>query len=154
MRTLTIIIVSILLVSPAMAQRVERAYGDPERARKSSHNTNRDLRNPSARLGYIEMGEDSVSLQEFMDNLEVGLTAFGLTNTRIVSYRIVILPRLQEVRSSEKIMGSRIPRKVFDELHMSELKPGDKIIFEDIKAELDDRRQRSMNAVKLKITGY
>ncbi len=135
--------------SYANAQDAQTAYGSVARAQKSSHHTDKDLRVSRAHLGYIDV--DHASLQEFMDNLEVGLTATGSPNLKLVSYRILIQPKLQDIRESEKIMGSKIPRRIFEQLHMADLKSGDVVTFEDIMIEQDDRAVRPMGSVKVKI---
>lgn len=135
--------------SYANAQDAQTAYGSAARARRSSHRTDKDLRVSRAHLGYIDV--DHASLQEFMDNLEVGLTATGSPNLKLVSYRILIQPKLQDIRESNKIMGDKIPRKIFEQLHMADLKSGDVVTFEDIMIEQDDHSVRRMADVRIKI---
>ena len=145
-----ILITTMLTLSVvSYGQNRSSAYGNAERARNSSHHTDKDLRSPKAHLGYIDV--DHATLPEFMDNLEVGLTAVGNPNLKLVSYRIVIMPKLQDIRESEKIMGSKIPRTVFDKLHMADLKSGDIVSFEDIFIEQNDRAVRKMGNVQIKI---
>lgn len=131
------------------AQDMQTAYGSAARARKSSHHTDKDLRVSRAHLGYIDV--DHATMQEFMDNLEVGLTATGSPNLKLVSYKILIQPKLQDIRESDKIMGNKIPRKIFEQLHMADLKSGDVVTFEDIYIEQDDHSVRRMGDVRIKI---
>jgi hypothetical protein len=135
--------------SYANAQDIHTAYGSTARARRSSHHTDKDLRVSRAHLGYIDV--DHASLQEFMDNLEVGLTATGSPNLKLVSYKILIQPKLQDIRESDKIMGDKIPRRIFDQLHMADLKSGDVVTFENIFIEQDDHAVRRMADVRIKI---
>lgn len=124
-------------------------YGNAERARLSATRTDKDLRKPAVHLGYINTNE--VTLQQFMDNLEVGLTGNGFPDSRIISYTITIIPGKTEERTSDIIKGTRMPRGVFFQLHMDALKPGDVVLIEDIRVENDDHLYRVVEPVKLKI---
>lgn len=150
MKKTLLLLVAVVFALQGFAQSSQTAYGSTERAKKSSHHTDKELRNPVVRLGYIDM--DEATLQEFMDNLEVGLVMAGAPNNRVVSYYVTIVPKGTDIRGEVKVMGGKMPRKIFDELHMGDLKPGDKVLFEDIKAEFNEHSVRTMNSVTIKIT--
>ena len=145
MHKLTILIITLLLSCAAIAQ----PYGNADRARERATKTDADLSDPVVRLGYIN--NDKATLLDFMDNLEVGLQASGFPDSRIISYSITLLPKGQDIRSSDVIKGSKIPRAVFNELHMDALKRGDVVIFENIKLEESRRAFRVMNNLQIKI---
>jgi hypothetical protein len=112
-------------------------YGDARRAELSSHKTGRELKEPVARLGYLDNGV--ATPREFMDNLEAGLTLPGFHRNRIVSYKVLYLPKLADEMKTDKIKGAKMPREIFDALHLAEIKSGDVILFEDIRIENNDR---------------
>jgi hypothetical protein len=145
MHKLSILLISLLLSFAAAAQ----PYGNADRARENAQKTDADLPNPIIRLGYIE--NDNATLQQFMDNLEVGLRAAGFPNSKIISYSITILPKGQDTRSSETIKGTTLPRAVFNQLQMEALKKGDVVMFENIRLEDTRRAYRMMNDVVIKI---
>ena len=145
MHKLTILIIALLLSCAATAQ----PYGNADRARERATKTDADLSNPVVRLGYIK--NDRATIADFMDNQEVGLQASGFPDSRIISYSITLLPKGQDIRSSDVIKGSKIPRAVFNELHMDALKRGDVVIFENIKLEESRRAFRVMNNLQIKI---
>ena len=145
MRQLSILIITLFLTIGAGAQ----PYGSATRARDMAIKTNSDLPNPVVRLGYIK--EDNATLQQFMDNLEVGLLPAGYQDSRIISYSITLLPAKQDVRTSDIIKGSKLPREVFNKLDMHTLKPGDKIIFENIRLEDTRHAFRYVDAVTVTI---
>lgn len=124
-------------------------YGNAERARLSATRTDKDLRKPTVHLGYINQNE--VTVQQFMDNLEVGLTGNGFPDNRIISYTVTVMPAKTEERTSDRIKGTHMPRGVFFELHMDALKPGDVVMFEDIRVENDEHIYRVVEPVKLRI---
>ena len=145
MHKLTILIIALLLSFAAGAQ----PYGNADRARERATKTDTDLPNPVIKLGYID--DDKASVQDLMDNLEVGLRAAGFPDSKIISYSITILPKGQDIRSSGTIKGGKLPRAVFNELHMDALKRGDVVIFENIKLEYTRNAFRTMNEVRIKI---
>ena len=145
MHKLSILIVALFLSFAATAQ----PYGNADRARDQAAQTDADLPNPIIRLGYIE--DNNATLHAFMDNLEVGLRAAGFPDSKIISYSITIYPKGQDLRSSQVIKGAKLPREIFNELHMEALKKGDVVLFENLKLEDTRHMYRRMNDVEIKI---
>lgn len=145
MRRLVLAASILLSVVAADAQ----PYGNAERARLTATRTDKDLRKPGVHLGYIN--SDAVTLQQFMDNLQVGLTGTGFPDSRIISYTVTIIPGKTEERTSDIIKGTHMPHGTFYQLQLNSLKPGDKVWFEDIRIENDDRKYRVVDPIKLTI---
>lgn len=112
-------------------------YGDARRAELSSRRIALELKEPVARLGFLDTSY--ATRQQFMDNLEVGLTLPGFSRNNIISYRLVYMPKLGDEIQSGKIKGAHLPRAIFDSLNLSSLKTGDVVLFEDIRIENNDR---------------
>ena len=126
-------------------------YGDTARARLASHRPELSRPGWRAQLGYIDTLV--ATRQQFLDNMEVGLRAAGNypPGTAITEYTISWLPKGGDYHTGVVVKNSaRVPTAVFKNNHYDEVKPGDRIFIEGVKAMVNGR-VRILNSVVLRI---
>lgn len=134
-------------LNTALAQNAH--YGDAHRAEASSRKLTRELHEPTPRLGFLDT--TVATKQQFLDNLEVGLTLPGFSRNKIISYKVLYMPHLADERVTDRIKGARLPQEIFNSLNISQIKTGDVIEFEDIRIENNDRIYTVASPVRVQI---
>ncbi len=137
----------LLLTLGAAAQ----PYGDTVRAKLASHHPEMSRPGWRVQLGYIDTLV--ATRQQFLDNMEVGLRLAGdyPPGVEITEYTISWLQKGGDYHTGIQVKkGGRVPISVFKGNHVDDVKAGDRVFIEGIKAKVNGL-DRALNTVVLRI---